>query len=226
MKAQVLEAVGLTAAVFAPDGGGVLPVVYLHAPRGEAEETAALLGDWGGVLVSLEGGDWDRDLSPWPAPRAFRGGADFGGGAGRRLELLGDAVLPAVEGALGYVPPWRGIAGYSLAGLFALYALWTTPLFQRAASVSGSLWYDGFLERLEGTAPAVKPDRVYLSLGDREPKARSPRLARVGECTLRAEERLRELGIPAALEWNPGGHFQDAPGRMARGLGWLAAGLP
>ena len=38
-----------------------------------------------------------------------------------------------------------GIAGYSLAGLFALYALYKTDAFTRVASMSGSLWFPGIM---------------------------------------------------------------------------------
>lgn len=38
-----------------------------------------------------------------------------------------------------------GIAGYSLAGLFALYALYKTDVFTRVASMSGSLWFPGIM---------------------------------------------------------------------------------
>ena len=62
-------------------------------------------------------------------------------------------------------PRWRGIAGYSLAGLFAVYALYRTDVFARAASVSGSLWFPGFREYVFSHTPLCRPDCVYFSLG-------------------------------------------------------------
>ena len=31
----------------------------------------------------------------------------------------------------------------------------------------------------------------------------------------------RDVGIPTALEMNPGGHFNDPTGRMARAIAWV-----
>ena len=41
---------------------------------------------------------------------------------------------------------YHAIAGDSMAGLFAVYALYRTQVFSRVASASGSLWYPGLLE--------------------------------------------------------------------------------
>ena len=45
------------------------------------------------------------------------------------------------------------IAGYSLAGLFALWAAWNSGYFRRVASVSGSLWYPGFTDYIRNNEP-------------------------------------------------------------------------
>lgn len=51
------------------------------------------------------------------------------------------------EKVIGGVPRWRGIAGYSLTGLFALYyAIYQTDLFSRVGSISGTLWFPGMKE--------------------------------------------------------------------------------
>ena len=54
--------------------------------------------------------------------------------------------MPEAEALLPGAPAWRGLAGYSLAGLFALYALYQTDVFARAASMSGSFWFEGIME--------------------------------------------------------------------------------
>ena len=62
---------------------------------------------------------------------------------------------------------------------------------------------------------------IYLSLGDKEEKARNPRMARVGDCIRRQHELLISQGIHTTLEWNSGNHFKDAGLRMAKGFAWL-----
>lgn len=191
-------------------------IVYAVMDSECAEETWNLLRGRGMALAAVTGVDWNRDLSPWQASRAFRSGPDFSGGGAAFLDLLTQTLLPLTEARLPDPPAFRGIAGYSLAGLFALWAVSRSPHFNRAASVSGSLWYDGFLDYLGGRT--IQADFVYLSLGDREKAARNPRLSAVEDCTLQAVDLLRAQGVPVQFELNPGGHFQDVSVRLARAL--------
>ena len=204
-----------------PLGRAPRPVVWVHMPAEAARETAKRLTGKNLVLAAVTDADWERDLSPWPAPRAFKGGREFSGGADDYLAALTEKIVPEAETALAEPPLWRGIAGYSLAGLFAAYAAWKTALFSRFASVSGSLWYDGFLEYLGAGAPVLVPERAYFSLGDLEKNTRNQRLARVEDCTAQAAARFAALGSETNFEHNAGGHFVDAEMRAARGIEWL-----
>lgn len=107
---------------------------------------------------------------PWGARPMTRSDEPFAGGAREHLEKLLSEVIPQVEDGLPWPVAWRGIAGYSLAGLFALWSLWETPAFSRMASVSGSLWFPGLLDWCTGRPLAASPDVAYLSLGKREHK--------------------------------------------------------
>ena len=124
--------------------------------------------------------------------------------------------MSEAEAALPERPGTKLLLGYSLGGLFALWAGTRTADFPLLASVSGSLWYDGWCEYLE--ANPCRGQRVYLSLGEKEPKARNPRMARVGDCTEKTEALLRASGVETTLEWNPGGHFNEPEARMARAV--------
>ena len=70
-------------------------------------------------LVTIPVTDWNRDLSPWAARRVFKGGEDFGGGANVFLQTLECEIVPAVRTEAD--APCI-LAGYSLAGLCAVYA--------------------------------------------------------------------------------------------------------
>ena len=135
--------------------------------------------------------------------------------------LLTENILPQAEALLPASPAWRGLAGYSLAGLFAIWALYQTDIFSRAASMSGSLWYPGLLDYLSARTPPRRPDCLYLSLGDREARARDTVLKTVRRETEAVAAHFRARGIPTALEFPPGNHFQNVTERMAAGIGWL-----
>ena len=196
-------------------------VGYAVMDQAEAQAVWSMLKEPKPVLAAVSGVDWNRELSPWPAPKVFQGSGDFGGGGPAFLNMLTGQIVPLVEAQLSIAPVYRTIAGYSLAGLFALWSVFQTDVFDRVASVSGSLWFDGFMDYMSASAPSNGLRQVYLSLGDREKNARNQRMAAVEDCTRRAAELLREWNIPIILEMNPGGHFQDIPGRIARGINQL-----
>ncbi len=191
-------------------------IVYAVMDQQSAEDVWRQLNGHNLALAAISGVDWNRELSPWDAPRAFRDGEDFGGEGLVLLDTLIHQIIPLTEEHLGYVPKFRCIAGYSLAGLFALWSVYQTDMFDRAASISGSLWFDGFSRFMEAEVPKAK--FVYLSLGDKEKATKNRRLAEVEECTSRAAELLRTHNIPVIFEMNQGGHFQDVPARIARGI--------
>ncbi|MBE5804332.1 MAG: hypothetical protein E7316_07460 [Clostridiales bacterium] len=182
--------------------------VYLPLSPERAEELAALLPSPRPTLVALHELDWNGALSPWAAERVFRDGGDFSGGGPAFLRELTEVIIPAMEGE---VPARRMIAGYSMGGLFALYAALNTDAFELAASVSGSLWFDGFaayaLQR------PCRAKAVYLSLGDKEKNTRNPRMAVIEDCT-----RAIAAHLGCRVEMNPGGHFREELPRLARGI--------
>ena len=196
-------------------------IVYIVMGQEDAQTVWAMLEEPKPVLAAVSGVDWNRELSPWNAPKVFRSSEDFDGGGPDFLGVLTEQIIPLVESQLDFSPASRAIAGYSLAGLFSLWAAFQTGLFDRAASISGSLWFDGFLNYMKSAAPPKGLRQVYLSLGDKEKNARNQRMATVEDCTRQTAELFRVWEIPTIFEMNPGGHFQDVPGRIARGIGAL-----
>lgn len=197
------------------------PAVYVHMDERESDEAARLLTGAKLTLIAVDGVDWDAELSPWPEPKAFKGGEDFSGGAKAYLEVLTGKLIPETERAAGLSPEYRAIAGYSLAGLFALWSLYETEDFTRAATVSGSLWYDGFLDFMRKNRPVGTPEKVYFSLGDRESATKNQRMATVESRTAEAEKLMSSLGARTVFQMNEGGHFVDAAKRTAAGIRWL-----
>ena len=172
------------------------------------------------VLASFEVKDWNRDLSPWEAPPVF-GKIPFGGGAADTLAFLTERLLPELRARLGLRDDVKlCVGGYSLAGLFALWAASRTEEFDAVAAASPSVWFPGWLDYCR-THP-ILAGNVYLSLGDREERTKNPVMARVGDC-MRELETLLRADHTVTLEWNPGGHFQDPAGRTARAFCRVAA---
>lgn len=186
----------------------------------EADALAALLPDYI-ALLALPEAHWEHAFTPWRAPKLFAKGADFGGGADETLRQLTEQILLEAERELGLQPQWRGLLGYSLAGLFALYAAYRSDFFQRIASVSGSLWFDGWGDFVATHTPETLPQAVYFSLGDKEAQSRNPRMAAVQTATEAVFTKWQQYACPCTLEINAGGHFDNVPQRLAQAAAWL-----
>ena len=160
--------------------------------------------------------DWNRELSPWKAKGVFKG-QDFSGEGEETLSFLKEELIPYLKER--YHAETFVLGGYSLAGLFSLWVGYETELFEGIASCSGSLWFPEFDAYQKERR--IHAEHVYLSLGDREHKARNPVMAAVKDKTEETYELLRKQGTDTVLEWNEGGHFNDPEGRTARGFGWI-----
>lgn len=122
------------------------------------------------ILLSILSDDWGSDFTPWTAPPFKKDGEAFGGNASEYLNILVDKIKPYIDENYRTKPDSSNtiIAGYSLAGLTALFALYKTNLFGSIGSLSGSLWYDGWMKFMESNAPLNANAKVYLSLGKKK----------------------------------------------------------
>ena len=157
--------------------------------------------------------NWNDELSPWKAPAVFKN-EDFGGGAAETLEKI--LALCTDPGKTYY------IGGYSLSGLFSLWAACQTDLFSGIAAASPSVWFPGFIEYMK--EHEIKSETVYLSLGDREEKTRNSVMSQVGNCIRMGYGWLIEHGINCNLEWNQGNHFREPDIRIAKAFAWVMEG--
>ena len=172
-------------------------------------------------LVAVHIRKWNEELTPWPAPPVF-GKIPFGEGAEKTLrEIL--QIVEEQQQRLGWkVDPSAPLekvilGGYSLAGLFALWA-GTQEAFGGIVAASPSVWYRDWLSY--ATTHPSPAAHVYLSLGDREHRSKTPIMATVNDCINRQRDLLVTQGVDAVLEMNPGNHFQDNGVRTAKGFVW------
>lgn len=167
-------------------------------------------------LVAFKTDHWNDDFSPWKAPAVF-GKEDFAGKGQDTLEWLTNQCIARVEKE--GKARQRFIAGYSLSGLFALWAAMKTSLFDGVASCSGSLWFPCWKDYLTDSQLSSTTN-VYLSLGDLEEKTRNTAMAKVGDNTRTTYDRLKTQRH-TTLVWNKGGHFNEPTLRTAKGIAWL-----
>ncbi len=161
-------------------------------------------------LITFKINDWNRELSPWKAPAVF-GKEDFGDNA---ASTLNEIMKYCKDETKTYY-----IGGYSLAGLFAIWASYQTDLFRGVVAASPSMWFPEFTDYMKDHS--IKCSHVYLSLGDKEEKTRNPVMAEVGNKLRKAYGLVKDKGINCTFEWNEGNHFKDADLRTAKGFLWI-----
>ena len=162
--------------------------------------------------------NWNDELSPWKSPAVW-GKESFGGNAAGTLRFLTEQAIPTLKQQFALPEIVRIIlGGYSLAGLFALWASTQTDLFYGIAAASPSVWFPDWME-FEQQRP-IQTQHIYLSLGDKEEHTKNAVMAVVGDNIRTLHSRLAERGADCTLEWNSGGHFKDADLRTARAFRW------
>lgn len=169
------------------------------------------------VLVTVELEDWILDLMPWP-DRNISTLPEAGKRAQDTLDYILLSLIPVLQGRYGPLPLILG--GYSLGGLFALWASAQSDTFQAVAAASPSVWIRDWIPFAMTHAPLA--DAVYLSLGDQEEHVKNLAIARVGNA-LRAEYALLQNQLSpdrCTLVWEQGSHFTDSEGRLARAFVW------
>ena len=170
-------------------------------------------------LVALLIEDWNQELTPWAAPAVF-GRIPFGDGANETLKFITEQLLPSLAADGIYNSSMSLLqGGYSLAGLFALWSSYQTEMFNGIAAVSPSVWFPKWIDYATEKRPLSKS--IYLSLGDKEEKAKNPVMAQVGHAIRKQHELLIVQEVNTILEWNAGNHFVDSEKRMAKGFAWL-----
>lgn len=158
-------------------------------------------------LTAIKVDNWNDDLSPWEAPAVF-GNEGFGGRAERMLQEINKLTG---DGDKTYI-----LGGYSLAGLFSLWAVYETDRFSGVAAVSPSVWFPKFTDYVKKND--IQTKKIYLSLGDREEKTGNPVMSKVGDCIREIYDYYKGEGLNCLLEWNKGNHFKEPDIRTAKGF--------
>ena len=177
------------------------PVVYL---LGDMADNSPVQVPVGVSLVHIGVDLWEENFSPWCAPRVFAKGPNFGDGAQKTLDTLINHVIPWTESELTDPPTYRVLVGYSLAGLFSLWAGVSQQVargcqpddvpsqpgpssqpgapyvdasvatFQRIGAVSGSFWFPGLLDYVDQQLSGGAVGLTHAYLSLGDREARTP----------------------------------------------------
>ncbi len=208
-------------------GKGNDPLVVLNTYSGDGESVCEKLLEMDSQdmnLLVIGNLKWEHDMTPWYAPPLFKADTSYTGGADEYLALLLGEIIPGAEERIAGKPSYLALAGYSLAGLFALYSMYKCDVFDRVASVSGSLWFPDLREYVLGNEMKKVPDKIYMSLGDAEDRSRNALIRAVRNNTEEIADHYRSSGIDVTYELNPGNHFKDPALRSAKGILGIVAG--
>lgn len=171
-------------------------------------------------LLSISDLRWDEELSPWPEPPIVDSQDHFTGEADQLIRQLEEDIIPWALSKLQDHPEKMIIGGYSMGGLFSVYAPYKTVLFDQIICVSGSLWYPDFCSWAMAHQYLRKPESIYYSLGTQETSVRNPYLQKTGEVMEELSLHDQHQGIETVFEWNQGNHFHQPIQRIVKGIIW------
>lgn len=176
-------------------------------------------------FVLLNANNRTDDYTPWPLQASETMPMDFEGKAEEHLSFISTHVIPFCESEYGLASSAekRVIGGYSLGGLFSLYAAVNTDLFGTVLSCSSSLWYPDFLDYLKEHPFKAAHPKLYMSVGDQEGTTAT---------NLTADQTLNTLALKDWIEpkfqagdfqftLEEGNHGNDIPGRAWRAVEWV-----
>lgn len=174
------------------------------------------------VMVYVSFDDWDNYLTPWPEPGVPEGCPPFMGEAAEFYRILTGKVINEAETAMGISDvEERDLIGVSLGGLFTLWQWMQFDVFRSIGCLSGSFWYNGFMEWFDSCKMPRKDGKAFFLLGTEEPKAKVKAFQSVGLNTEAIVAELKTLGINVDFQWVSGDHFADPIQRAELALGSL-----
>lgn len=162
---------------------------------------------------------WNDVLTPWAEPPEAKGFTPFAGDASQFYETLTSKIIPATDRELSLsTVSERDLIGVSLSGLFTLWQWLQHDLFKSIACLSGSFWYNGFIDWFDSQTIIQKTGKAYFLLGVDEPKAKIKAYHTVGVNTEAVVARLKTAGIDTRFDWVPGNHFSNPIPRAERAM--------
>lgn len=151
------------------------------------------------IYVGVGTDNRNDDYTPWPAPALLAGRPDFGGKSPAYLAFLADRLKPHIDKSYRTRrgTEHSGAIGCSFGGLVSMHAGYLRPdAFGAVGSLSGSYWYEGYIDfmRERGAPPEVR--KLFMSVGDCEGIYKNNIQKNMVPSTLEARNLLLEQGFP------------------------------
>jgi len=204
--------------VFMGASGVTGPVVYVIDAPEHPFDLTVIARDRAVTLVSIPVSNWGASLTPWQAPALYRGEDDYRGEAAKTLAELCSKAIPELEASACLTPTARAICGYSLGGLFALYGLTHANAFEACACLSGSVWYEGWVDHLRSLDLDLTGHYAFLSVGTKEKHGPRPIMRTVQVNMEECARILQNKGCSVRYRTGPGNHMSHIPERYAAGI--------
>lgn len=180
------------------------------------------------IIVAIHPHNRLDEYTPWPSEALDPKFPPFGGLGDGYLSHLTNEIKPYIDSNYNTLPDpaSTGILGFSLGGLISIYASYTTKEFGIIGSLSGSFWYDGWVEYLK-TQKLTNPNlRFYLSSGRNEGLNKDNRRKNAAEATIATQNALSKvIGKEIHVHWDDGGHHDLRLQRHAAAIEWMTAKL-
>lgn len=174
------------------------------------------------VVIYVALNDWNNCLTPWPEPGETKGAEPFGGKAADFMTAIQSMIIPETNKALVISEvSERNLIGVSLGGLFTLWQWMKYDTFNSIACLSGSFWYNGFIEWFEKLSAPQKTGHAYFLLGKDEPKSKVKAFRPVGVNTELIVSKLKADGISVKFDPVDGDHFANPIQRAESALNAL-----
>ncbi len=208
--------------IYVQDGDRFLPVLEDILNTAAGNKTVIFREH---IIVGVIPGNRLDDYTPWSAPAIMNGLPDFGGLGDGYLNFLANGLKSHIDTIYRTLPDPLDtcIIGASLGGLISLYAIYRQNCFGRVASISGSLWYPGFVHFMQNNTPCRTDVRVLLLSGRIEGAGDPPPLCNsvkyLQQAHLLLKKQLPHDDIP--IIWDDGGHADNLSLRFKKALQWV-----
>lgn len=169
-------------------------------------------------IIFISNIDWNNELTPWKGEPIFKGDKEYLGEADKFLDFIENDLLIKIKNEYKICLEKLTLCGYSLAGLFTLYAGFKTNIFDSLICCSSSFWYKDFSSFVVNNKLNENVQYIYLSLGNKEHLTKNETMKTVLDNTNLIYENIKSRCINIEFELNEGGHFNDPLCRQIKGI--------
>lgn len=123
------------------------------------------------IFVGVTSCNRNAEYTPWKARALAARYDEFGGQGSSYLSFLINDLKVYIDAEYRTHSDCSqtAIAGASLGGLISMYALCRQPdIFGKFASLSGSFWYEGFVDFMKADGTVYAGQKIYMDVGERE----------------------------------------------------------